>query len=289
MYKSRVDLHAHRSQVAQTLEALEASLARLVSVLAHSRANVSLEDAAEPSPVRRVCEAYSAINYQMEDEVGESVICPGVVAADLGAMRCAAEVNALKERFKKICAPLRRVQMRIPVKGEVPTRKLSAIRVILRNIQRSDLNLLAAYRKIPLLGVPPASITYTRAYTRSVYRKSVDELFTLLSTSDGPKASADRARLESLSPRETHLAFVKHHYGNIRANIVNARLDARGRGRLQIAAELPILYSPGRRPPAEVRFPAPQDQELGPRRSRQHKIEAEAFLQTIPVYRYTRS
>jgi hypothetical protein len=32
---------------------------------------------------------------------------------------------------------------------------IPVIRVILRNIQRSDLNLLAAYRKIPILGAPP--------------------------------------------------------------------------------------------------------------------------------------
>lgn len=35
--------------------------------------------------------------------------------------------------------------------------------MILRNIQRSDLNLLAAYRKIPILGAAPTTITYTRA------------------------------------------------------------------------------------------------------------------------------
>jgi hypothetical protein len=73
-----------------------------------------------------------------------------------------------------------------------PTKAISVIRVILRNIQR-DLNLLAAYRKIPILGAPPVSITYTRARTRAVYRNSIDELYEMLNTMEGP-AAADRAR-----------------------------------------------------------------------------------------------
>ncbi len=83
----------------------------------------------------------------------------------------------------------------------------------MRKIQRSDLNLLAAYRKIPLLEVPPASITYTRAMTRSVYRKSIEDLYVLLNPLEGPAASSDRARLSTLDPRETHLALVKRTAG----------------------------------------------------------------------------
>jgi hypothetical protein len=87
--------------------------------------------------------------------------------------------------------------------------------VILRNIQRSDLNLLAANRKIPILGAPPVTITYTRARTRDVYRKSVDELFLMLNTLEGPQAATDRARLSTLRPKEKYLALTKAHYDNI--------------------------------------------------------------------------
>ena len=284
-----MELTQLRAQVATTLKALEASIDELVNALAHSGAIVLLEDASDSDPLRRACEAYAAIDYRMDDEVGSSVVCLGAISANAQILKRALAVNALKAEFKALCAPLYQVRIRVPVKGAPsPTKAISAIRVILRNIQRSDLNLLAAYRKIPILDAPPASITYTRAYTRAVYRKSIDEIFNLLTTSERQGASADRARLETLPPRETHLALVKERYQNIRANVLYARMDARGRGRMQIAAELPILYSQGRSAAPEIRFPPPADEARVPRRIRESKIEAAPFLESLPVYRYAR-
>src|SRR5665213_1255657 len=205
-----MDLSSQRQQVARSLSTLETGIAGLVNALAHGAVAANLEAADGCTPIRRACEAYSAIDYRMDDEVGTSVVCLGVLGVSGEILRQAAAVNALKAAFKTICAPLRGIQIRIPVKGEAsPTRAISAMRVILRNIQRSDLNLLAAYRKVPLLEAPPASITYTRANTRSVYRKSVDELYGLLNNEEGPTAAAVCARLETLDRRETHLALVK--------------------------------------------------------------------------------
>jgi hypothetical protein len=51
----------------------------------------------------------------------------------------------------------------------------------------------------------------------------------MLTLMEGPTATADRARLETLPPREKYLAVTKAHYDNIRANVTYARLDARGR------------------------------------------------------------
>jgi hypothetical protein len=178
-------------------------------------------------------------------------------------------VNTAKAQFKSLCTPLQGIRIRIPVKGESsPTKAIPAIRVLLRNIQRSDLNLLAAYRKIPILDAPPATVTYTRANTRA--------------------AIADRETLAKLDRRITHLALVKDRYQNIRANVLYARLDASGRGRIQIAAELPLIYAMGRRTePPEVHFPAEAENEDKPQRLRQSKLEPEAFLHSLPVYRYS--
>ena len=158
----------------------------------------------------------------------------------------------------------------------------------MRNIQRSDLNLLAAYRKIPILGAPPVSISYTRARTRAVYRKSLDEIYQMLQLLEGPTAGADRARLSTLGPNDKYLAVAKSHYDNIRANITYSRLDSRGRGRVQLAAELPLLYTAGRRPtPPEVNYPtAVEELAKQPRRIREPSLEPEPFLQSIPAYRY---
>jgi hypothetical protein len=111
-------------------------------------------------------------------------------------------------------------------------------------------------------------------------------LYTMLLTSEHPKASADRARLETLGPRESHLALVKQHYKNLRANVLYARLDARGRGRVQIAAELPILYPKDRHAPPEIKFPGPADDKNSRVRKRASLLEDTPFLESVPVYRY---
>jgi hypothetical protein len=105
---------------------------------------------------------------------------------------------------------------------------------------------------------------------------------------EGPQAAADRAKLSSLTPKDKYLALTKAHYDNIRANITYSRLDVRGRGRVQLAAELPLLYTAGRWPtPPEVNYPAPADELADqPRRSRQSPLEPAPFLQSIPAYGY---
>jgi hypothetical protein len=64
-------------------------------------------------------------------------------------------------------------------------------------------------------------------------------------------------------------------------------LDARKRGRVQVSAELPLLYPLGRsKEIPEITYPSA---ELGtplPARSRAGKLEDKPFLETLPVYRY---
>ena len=187
----------------------------------------------------------------------------------------------------KICVPLQRVKVRVPVKdGEHQTKAIPLIRQILRNIQRSDLNLLAAYRKVPILDAPPATVTYTQAHTRSVYRKTIYEIEQMLAHVEGPTAAADRQRLFTLGRDVTHLALARPHYRNVRANIKYARLDRRGRGRVQIAAELPVIYTVGRsKDQPDVKFPEVDDSAL-PAHVRASSIEDQPFLHALPVYRY---
>jgi hypothetical protein len=46
--------------------------------------------------------------------------------------------------------------------------------------------------------------------------------------------------------RTTHLGLVRCRDENIRANILFGRLNAKGRSRVRISAELPIVYATGR-------------------------------------------
>ena len=289
MYKYRMDLSSHRQEIAKGLTALEASIERLVSALAHGNFPAQVQDSTtDRGAIRRICEAYSSIDYKMDDDVNQSPVCLGIVGVNAETLKRARAVNAAKAQLRDLCTPLQGTRIRIPVKGQhSPTKAIPAIRVILRNIQRSDLNLLAAYRKIPILAAPPQTVTYTRANTRSVYRKSVEEIAAMLENLHSPAALADRETLAALDRRVTHLALVKNRYQNTRANVLYARLDASGRGRIQISAELPLIYATGRHAePPQVHFPAQAETENKPHRIRESKLETEPFLHSLPVYRY---
>jgi hypothetical protein len=286
-----MDITPHIPQVAKALGVLETALERFVDAVSHRPVIANIDgtatdrSAVQRGAIRRACEAYSAINYEMDDEIGDSIVCLGIIGAPSDVVKRALAVNAAKAELKALFAPLQRVRIRVPVKGST-TKAIPALRVILRHIQRSDLNVNAAYRKIPILERPPAAVTYTRANTRSVYRKTVDEIADMLSNVSSPAAIADRERLATLDRRTTHLALVRYRYENIRANILYARLDPKGRGRIQISAELPLIYATGRRAePPKVHFPALDDASQ-PTRTRKSKLEAQPFLRSLPVYRY---
>ena len=295
-----MDLSIHQQAIAQALGALEKALERLSLAIAHDDGWLSAQSegnrATNPAQARRlIAQSYSTIDYAMDDAVNASPVCLGAIAATAPILRRAQAVNDAKAAFKALCVPLQGIRQRVPVKGEDgPTKAIPVIRVILRHLQRSDLNLLAAYRKIPILKAPPESIAYTRAHTRAVYKKSVSEIAELLESLEGPTAQADRARLRTLPRSERFLALAREHYENIRANVVYARLDAKGRGRVQLAAELPLMYPQGRSAPPHMSYPgatpdAAGDAKQTPRRTRTTKLEPEPFLQALAVYRYRRT
>lgn len=285
MYNSTVDLDSHRQEIAKRLSALESAIARLIDALSHGNFSAQVENSNERGAIRRICEAYSTIDYKMDDDVNESPVCLGVLGVNADTIKKAQAVNQAKLSFKEACTPLQGIRIRIPVKGEnSPTKAIPAVRVILRNIQRSDLNLLAAYRKIPILDAPPATVTYTRANTRAVYRKSIEEISDMLANLTSPAALADREIMANLDRRVSHLALVKQRYENVRANVLYARLDPKGRGRIQIGAELPLIYATGRRAEQpEIQFPVSADKA---QRTRQSKLEPEPLLRSLPAYRY---
>jgi hypothetical protein len=277
---------SHRQDVAKALLRLEQAIEALVDALSHRPviANIDATSTGR-SAIRSACEAYSTINYDMQGEVGDSVICLGVLGVQTDVAKRAQIVNEAKSELKSLFAPLQRVRIRVPVKDST-TKAIPALRVILRNIQRSDLNVHAAYRKIPILSAAPKSVSYTRANTRSVYRKTVEEIADMLSNLSSSTAATDREQLATLDRRVSHLALVRYHYQNIRANVVYARLDSRGRGRIQIGAELPLVYPTGRRTEIpEVHFPAADNSQ--PKRTRTSKLEPQPFLRSLPVYRYS--
>ncbi len=288
----RPDLAAATAAIAGALRELERELYLFVQALAHSDTLVSLDPRfATAHPVETVCDAFTAIGYAVADRLHSSVSCVGIVCANQATVTQAQQLNAAKAVLQRTCAPLQRHRMRIRVhdaNGEEVVRMTSLVRVVLRNIGHAHLNLLAAYRKVPILGAQPARIAYTRTLTRRVRRQTRDALLERLRFSEKPGAAEDRARLRAIP--DAHLALVDPHLPNVRANVWYRSRGAARRDCVQIGAELPIIFRGGRRPALPVIvFPEPTDWERGadaPRRPRATRLEPAPFLQTLPVFRY---
>jgi hypothetical protein len=280
-----------KAAVATALRELEQALELFVTALGHQAGPVSAEHSvSSKDALRRVCEAYATIDYEQEDEVNRSPVCLGVAGASAAVIARARAVNLAKARLRTACAPLRDARVRVPVKdgqGGRVVKSLPLVRVILRELQRSDLNLLAAYRKIPIVTGRIARVAYTRALTRAVYRKTRAEIAAMLDASGRPSAEDDRAKLAGLPARETHLGLVKERYTNVRANVWFQGLDARNRGRVMVSAELPLLYPLGRsKEIPEIKYPEAEEGAPTEARQRSGKLEEQPVLESLPVYRY---
>jgi hypothetical protein len=287
---------AHTLAIAAALRELERRLDLLVLALSHESAPVSVEGARTDAEARRrVCDAWATIDYAPDDQANESPVCLGVIGGSAAVIDRAEAVNSAKNQLREHCKAISHLRVRVPVKdgkGGRVVKSLPLVRVILRELQRSDLSLLAAYRQIPILTGRVKRVAYTRARTRAVYRKDRAAITLLLQGQDRPGTDDDLARLKRLPASETHLALVKEHYANVRANVWFHGLDARSRGRVLVSAELPLLYPLGRsKEIPEIKYPPKEKEgaEEGARpepRQRIGKLEAEPCLATLPVYRY---
>jgi hypothetical protein len=161
-----------------------------VRALSHESGPVSAATAGSEREARRLlCEAYATISYAPDDPVNESPVCLGVIGGSAAVIGRAEAVNAAKDELRERCKKIQNVRVSVPVKdgqGGQVVKMLPLVRVILRELQHSDLNLLAAYRKVPILGGRVARVAYVRARTRSVYRKSRAEIAALLDGLDRP-------------------------------------------------------------------------------------------------------
>jgi hypothetical protein len=290
MYKALAEFEQERVNIVETLRALERSLDDLVQALSHEQVTIQSMTTDQHQSLKFICDALTEIDLAMDGAPNQSPVFVAVVGVSEPVIGLAERINALKGSLRTACAPLQQIRRRVP-KRDGGTESIPVVRAILRSIQRSDLNLLAAYRKIPILPTHPLSVSYTSARTRAVYRKSVDSIGDLLNQSESPAALRDREKLQSLPADETHLAIVRGHYENIRANVVFSGTDPQGRSRVMIPAELPILYLKEASPAQpRVRFAnAAANDGNESRRSRESKLAPEPWLESLPAYRYLRT
>jgi hypothetical protein len=130
-----------------------------------------------------------------------------------------------------------------------------------------------AIKAVPHAGETETTCTRWRVIVRNAHGKQE------WATVHGSRAAALRAEAAKRSAVDRGEYVEKLHASTL-AEVIREYLEFlptkrnRTRGRVQLAAELPLLYAMGRHPtPPDVRFPSPteegrpQDREAAPRRS----------------------
>ncbi|MGI9284541.1 MAG: hypothetical protein ACR2P1_04080 [Pseudomonadales bacterium] len=238
--------------------------------------------------------AYRTIDYGMSDRVNRSIKCYGAVGVLRRIMNMAVRVNREKSKFKATFREIANKRVRIAGRdsNNRPITELKALStVILRQLQSSSVNRLAAYREVQLFDATPLSIAFTESHNRSVPTKSAAELIAELAlridaTVPDSIAADDIARLKALTDRNERLIDRKSLYPRMRANVKLREIDPKtDKQKTQmIVAEVPILYPiTARMAPPDIHPPkvtaAPRQRAL--------LSEPEPYIQTWPYYRLT--
>lgn len=238
-------------------------------------------------------DALGKIEYELEEKKNRSVQCYGVMGVPLRLILDAQRINQAKDALKEAIKPVSKHQVRIP--GENTKRQL--VRVILRQLQSSSVNLQAAYRKIPLIDEPVKQIRLMNIRTRTVANRTVQSLRDELSEAPSAKGRADIDRLSALPPTE-YLAHPTDHYERVRAKVllqrtkfIPKRPSVKAPVRIDLPAELPLLFpmTPASVPPQiiaptpwqpnDTDFVPPQRLEPAP------IVESLGYYRLLPEYR----
>jgi hypothetical protein len=157
--------------------------------------------------------------------------------------------------------------------------------VVLERIGRPNLNMFAAYRKVPILTGAPRRVGFsiTRCYT--VYPTPRDTITNRLSRRADAESIDDLGRIQQLQQRETTLA----HLVNARlypcASVAFDGFNIQGRFHENMLTGLPILYVAAGATPTVSYAPAKRGP---PRKCSVREVCPDQYLKTMRVHRYYR-
>jgi hypothetical protein len=284
-----VDRASLEASLERSLRAMERRLDDLCDALGQSLESlVDLDTQGTDSPMEEVCTAYGQVDLKPLEDKNHSVTRLGVVGVPSRVIVLAERVNEAKLAMKQVWADAQTVKYpAVSVVDDASAVRVPLPRLVLRRIGRAQLNLMAAYRKVPILPMRPVRVVFACVLTRSVYRRTRRQLETMLQRFDPTIAEKDLKTLAASDVKDA--ALVGKRYPNFRANVWYDGLDANGRGRVQIRAELPMLYPLGRsRRRPEVIYPPPDAAQRSEEdlRLRKAGVESEPFLPLIGAHRY---
>lgn len=273
--------------VGKALRKLDSALARLDEHLATDYSWVSVDGEANFSTaMARVRAAYAEIDG---DTGGHRAMpgCRGIVAVTPRVTAAAHCVNAAKGELIVACTGLRGKTSvkRLDQDGRATWVSIDRHRLLLTALGRPNLNLFAAYRKIPILTGIPQRVRFGIQYGYSVQPFAREDIAARLRRRHEVDSFEDLRKVDQLPRSETTLALRDNSRLYPFARVVFNGFNGQGRSFETISTIAPILY-----PAAGV---APivlyAGLKSGPRQSRSGgKICPQQYLKTMRVHRYLR-
>ncbi len=218
--------------------------------------------------------ATALVNFDYAESEKEPPLQAVVCCGELAALQVR-QVNAAKEALKECFVSFDSV--RVEVDGE---RRPLAL-AILRDLGRSDMNRLLAYRHIYSYSQLPEIIGFSRSNVRTVARKTTLQVLAWLSKMSQENSESYRNTVMAL-PEDEPLALVKGRYSSQRANV---KLNGE---RKMIPAHLPLLLTTASTgmPTIKAARVKPQGKAVSPRGDKRLCDTALFEVGAITVYRY---
>ncbi len=273
--------------VGKALRNLDSALARLDELLATDCSWASVEgEATFSSAMAKVCAAYAEIDGDTGSHRATPG-CRGIVAVTPRVIAAAHCVNAAKGELIVACTGLRgnTSMKRLDQEGRPSWVSIHKHRLLLTALGRPNLNLFAAYRKIPILTGIPQRVRFGSRYGCSVGSVTRETIADQLRRRHDADSFEDLKKIDQLPKSETTLALRTNLCPYPFARVLFEGFNVQGRFFETITTIAPILY------PAAGGAPTVLYAGLksGPRQSRSgRKICPQQYLKTMRVHRYLR-
>ena len=214
---------------------------------------------------QKAASAFCTLTYDTHSTRNQSPKCFGVVGAPAYVIEEARRLNHAKDDLKAAIAPISNLRVQMPVaerSAGAPSKFREVSTMLLRESGRSSINLLAAYRHVPIVAEPVHAIRFLLTHTRSVPRVSVADV--RARAAESPGVLATLSSTPGLRDDEPLLS-PKKRYARMRAKILLQAMvspDSKQRRQRIVSADLPILFpmlkADSRWP--DVRGPRPSDE-----------------------------
>lgn len=288
MTKQRQHLTAAETVLLGTaLRQLDSTLARFDELLASDHRWVSVEGESLPSlAIAKVRAAYNEIDGDPLPGRKAKAGCRAIVAATPKVIAAACNVNTAKADLQVACKALReKVYVGRTSCNDHAGCNRSKLSLALEAVGRPDLNVFAAYRKVPIVTGAPRRVRFSIEQFRKIYRMPRDTIASQLRNRPDVDSIEDRIRVQRLPELESSLALLSSSHPFPQVQFWFDGFDASGRSYHLMATGMPIIYVAGGVTPTVV-YTGERD---GPaRRSPALTVCPDQYLKTMRVHRYLR-